>query len=217
MVYYFTSTVTDPPTTLYMGKDKHENELLIEHGIDTDIWFHVEKLSSAHVYLRMNSGGESTNVWTGLEQDVLVDCAQLCKANSIEGNKRDNITVIYTPWSNLLKNGSMDVGQVSFKDQGLVRKVFLPERLNSVVNRLIKTREERFPDLGKDKILFEKARRAVERVKERKEYEALKALDKERKELKEQRSYSGAFDEDEMHTNKEFRGKDVAEVEDDFM
>ena len=33
------------------------------------------------------------------------------------GNKKDNITVIYTPWANLKKDGSMDVGQVSFHDQ----------------------------------------------------------------------------------------------------
>jgi hypothetical protein len=33
------------------------------------------------------------------------------------GNKRDNVTVIYTPWSNLRKDGSMVVGQVSFHDQ----------------------------------------------------------------------------------------------------
>jgi hypothetical protein len=32
------------------------------------------------------------------------------------GNKKDNITVIYTPWSNLKKDGSMAVGQVGFKD-----------------------------------------------------------------------------------------------------
>lgn len=38
------------------------------------------------------------------------------------GNKKDNITVIYTPWSNLKKDGSMDVGQVSFKNQKKVRK-----------------------------------------------------------------------------------------------
>jgi hypothetical protein len=42
------------------------------------------------------------------------------------GNKKDNITVIYTPWSNLKKDGSMEVGQVSFKDQRKVsRHVFL--------------------------------------------------------------------------------------------
>lgn len=33
------------------------------------------------------------------------------------GNKKDNVTIIYTPWSNLKKDGSMDVGQVSFHDQ----------------------------------------------------------------------------------------------------
>jgi hypothetical protein len=36
------------------------------------------------------------------------------------GNKKDNVTVIYTPWSNLKKDGSMAVGQVSFKDQKMV-------------------------------------------------------------------------------------------------
>lgn len=32
------------------------------------------------------------------------------------GNKKDNVTIIYTPWANLKKDGSMAVGQVSFKD-----------------------------------------------------------------------------------------------------
>jgi hypothetical protein len=39
------------------------------------------------------------------------------------GNKKDNITIIYTPWSNLKKDGSMAVGQVSFKDN---KKVHWP-------------------------------------------------------------------------------------------
>jgi hypothetical protein len=33
-----------------------------------------------------------------------------------KGNKKDNVTIIYTPWSNLKKDGSMAVGQVGFKD-----------------------------------------------------------------------------------------------------
>jgi hypothetical protein len=37
------------------------------------------------------------------------------------GNKKDNVTVIYTPWSNLKKDGSMAVGQVGFKDPRKVR------------------------------------------------------------------------------------------------
>ena len=52
MVYYFVSNVVDPPVTLFMGRDKHENEDLIRWGWPEDVWFHVDKLSSAHVYLR---------------------------------------------------------------------------------------------------------------------------------------------------------------------
>lgn len=36
---------------------------------------------------------------------VLADCAQLVKANSIIGNKKETgaVRVVYTPWSNLYK------------------------------------------------------------------------------------------------------------------
>ena len=37
-----------------MGKDKFENEDLIKFAWEEDIWFHVEGLSSAHVYFRLN-------------------------------------------------------------------------------------------------------------------------------------------------------------------
>jgi hypothetical protein len=39
------------------------------------------------------------------------------RADAVQGNKKDNITIVYTPWSNLKKDGSMAVGQVGFKDQ----------------------------------------------------------------------------------------------------
>jgi predicted ribosome quality control (RQC) complex YloA/Tae2 family protein len=81
MVYYFQSTATDPPIMIYMGKDKFENEELIKHGWDEDVWFHVDKLSSAHVYLRMPSG----MTWDDIPEETLIDAAQLTKANSIEG------------------------------------------------------------------------------------------------------------------------------------
>ena len=37
---------------LSQGRDKHENENLVAHALPHDIWFHVEDMSSAHVYLR---------------------------------------------------------------------------------------------------------------------------------------------------------------------
>ena len=36
-----------------MGADKYENEGLFEWGQTRDVWFHVDGLSSAHVYLRL--------------------------------------------------------------------------------------------------------------------------------------------------------------------
>ncbi|TQV92519.1 coiled-coil domain-containing protein [Cordyceps javanica] len=131
MVYYYSSAVVDPPGFIYVGKDKFEN-----------------KLSSAHIYLRMQEGQK----WDSLPQELVMDLAQLTKANSIEGNKKDNITVIYTPWSNLKKDGSMDVGQVSFKNPRLVRRVVVPQRENPIVNRLNKTKTEvKQPDLKQQK------------------------------------------------------------------
>lgn len=79
------------------------------------------------------------------------DLAQLTKANSIEGNKKDNITVIYTPWSNLKKDGSMAAGQVSFHDNKKVKRILVPERENAVINRLNKTKVEKHPDLRQEK------------------------------------------------------------------
>lgn len=148
--------------------------------------FHVDKMSSAHVYLRLHKGQTIDDISEG----VLEDCAQLVKANSIQGkcsallllyqhhyhflyysqsiflpfsyqrlkdrlfiwdlwpawrlwilhvcstswtvpdgylifcrvpmsiisigNKINNIDVVYTPWGNLKKIASMDVGQVGF-------------------------------------------------------------------------------------------------------
>lgn len=48
---------------LYMGKDKYENEDLIRYGFPEDVWFHVDNLSSAHVYLRMNRGEKVRTDW----------------------------------------------------------------------------------------------------------------------------------------------------------
>ena len=89
--------------------------------------------------------------WDRIPQELLTDCAQLTKANSIEGNKKDNVTVIYTPWSNLKKSGAMATGQVGFKDNKMVKRVYVEQRENAIVNRLNKTKTEKFPDLRQEK------------------------------------------------------------------
>jgi hypothetical protein len=105
--------------------------------------FHVDKLSSAHVYLRL----QIAQSWNDIPSQVLEDCAQLVKANSIEGmifrritldfflfvlprnrhwrndvgNKKNDITIIYTPWANLKKTAGMETGQVTFHNNKQVK------------------------------------------------------------------------------------------------
>ncbi|KAK9472401.1 uncharacterized protein V1510DRAFT_417395 [Dipodascopsis tothii] len=215
MVYYFTSKREeyDTPAMLYMGKHKEENEKLIEHGLTHDVWFHADKFSSAHVYLRLREG-ES---WENIDPGVLEDCAQLTKANSIEGNKRDNVTIIYTPWSNLKKTKGMAAGQVGFKRDKMVKSIHVQTRTNAIVNRLNKTREERFPDLLQEKIDHEKDVGARQRAEK---------LARTKRELEEQRqykqkaqqrdhAYDDMFSEENMRrTSNQNRSEDW---EDDFM
>jgi len=63
------------------------DEDLIKYAWPQDIWFHVDKLSSAHVYLRIPDGVEWG--WEAIPTLLLNDCAQLVKANSIEGMYSD--------------------------------------------------------------------------------------------------------------------------------
>lgn len=76
----------------------------------------MDDLSSAHVYLKPQDG------WTldTIPEEVLVDCAQLVKANSIEGNKKNDVRIVYTPASNLRKEPSFEAGQVSYHNTKLV-------------------------------------------------------------------------------------------------
>jgi hypothetical protein len=61
------------------------DEELIKHGWEEDVWFHVDNLSSAHIYVRLPEGED----WEKITPELLVDCAQLTKANSIEGMLKD--------------------------------------------------------------------------------------------------------------------------------
>lgn len=76
---------------------------------------------------------------------IIEDAAQLVKANSIEGSKKNNIDVVYTMWENLKKTPAMEVGQVSFHRDKDVRKIRVEKKINEIVNRLNKTKTESFP------------------------------------------------------------------------
>lgn len=274
MVFFFT---TKEGCQLYMGKDKFENEDLIKYGWPEDVWFHVDNLSSAHVYVRLPQGsipklsaaqsGIGTaltpaelleignSVMDSLPEDVIRDCSQLVKENSIEGCKKPQgtcisshscvvccravrppfapsfaphiglygqactvpahghrlhpsptrppfppaVTVVYTPWYNLKKTNGMEVGQVGFHQDKLVRKFVVMEKDRDTLKRLEKTRSERAPDPTGNTLKGERETRdGEERAKYKAEQKAKAAADRElqeqRKKEKEERSYDRLFE-----------------------
>ncbi|XP_006906399.3 coiled-coil domain-containing protein 25 isoform X1 [Pteropus alecto] len=205
MVFYFTSSSVNSSTyTIYMGKDKYENEDLIKYGWPEDIWFHVDKLSSAHVYLRLHKGEKIEDI----PKEVLMDCAHLVKANSIQGCKMNNINVVYTPWSNLKKTADMDVGQIGFHRQKDVNIVTVEKKVNEILNRLEKTKMERFPDLAAEK----ECRDREERNEKKAQIQDMKRKEKEemkkKREMDELRSYSSLMKVENMSSNQDGNDSD---------
>ncbi|KAL1526746.1 hypothetical protein AB1Y20_015442 [Prymnesium parvum] len=187
MVFYF--TCSDPRYTIYMGRDKYENEDLIKYGWPEDLWFHVDKMSSAHVYLRLPPGETIDDV----AMDIVHECAQLTKLNSIEGCKVNNVTVVYTMWANLRKSGDMATGQVGFHKRGEVRSVVVEKRINEIVNRLNKTKEEKHnhpSDLAELRAARDKAEIASNKqtVKQQSKAEALAREDERSRAVEERQA-----------------------------
>ncbi|XP_031833298.1 coiled-coil domain-containing protein 25 [Nomia melanderi] len=209
MVYFFTSDVVQPPVTLFMGVDKFENENLIKWGWPEDVWFHVDKYSSAHVYLRLQFGQTIDDI----PSIVLNDAAQLVKANSIEGNKINDVDVVYTMWSNLKKTQGMEVGQVAFHKDKDVRKIHVSKRINTVINRLVKTKRSEQVNFRAEREQRDKNEREDKKRLMREQKEREKAEEKRKKEEAEIRSYNSLFNTSNMISNTENSGYDS----DDFM
>mmetsp|Transcript_11959 Transcript_11959/g.28623 ORF Transcript_11959/g.28623 Transcript_11959/m.28623 type:complete len:215 (+) Transcript_11959:59-703(+) len=214
MVYYFTSLCGE--YTIYMGKDKYENDELIKYGLPEDVWFHVDDLSSAHVYLRMKQGMTMDD----LTEDLILQCSSLCKANSIAGCKKASVYIVYTRWKNLKKTPGMVEGQVTYHRPENVRRLKV-EKNNPIVKQLDKTRKELYPDLAAEQ---ERRQKEIQRQKKN-EYKRL-ASEKQKKKLeaqrdKELRSYDRLYDEAYMTSvsqqNATVDSTAAEEFEDDFM
>jgi len=214
MVLFFK---TSTGHTLYMGEDKHVNEDLIKYGLPEDIWFHVENLSSAHVYLRLEKGEKLEDV----PQKALMEACQLVKANSIVGCKQASCGINYTRWKNLKKTTDMEVGAIGFHDRSKVKKIRI-DKDKAIVNIVNKTRTEAFPDLAALQIArakeFQEEKKAARRAALREEKEAKI----EREKAKELMSYKSIFRSAEgMVSNVEVQSSTTNEAamefEDDFM
>lgn len=128
---------------IYMGKDKFENDPLIRKSHPKNLWFHVDKHSSAHVYLQLSQEQQSHSFQDlAVEAEILDQIAQLTKANSIKASKLNNITIIYTPVDNLRTDGLMDTGTVTFVNPQKLKRIHIAKKENSVINKLNKTKTE---------------------------------------------------------------------------
>ena len=84
--------------------------------------FHVEGLSSAHVYFRLrNTDTVSSIPVDDLPPDSVYDMMQICKNNSIAGCKLSSCKMVYTPHSNLKKTFDMESGAVTYHNTKLCR------------------------------------------------------------------------------------------------
>jgi len=227
---------SDPKYIVYMGKDKFENEDLIKYGWPEDIWFHVDRYSSAHIYLRLPPGSvdltkagkdrEAAKVMlqeamASVPEEIVMEMCQLTKANSIEGCKLPTVDIVYTPFLNLKKEERMDTGQVGFKDEAFRRLKRNVEKNKETVKALEKTREER-PDVNlseekEQRDAEERARRKAIVAEEKRKQKEEAAAHAEAKALK---SYA-ALEGREMETNENATTTGSIEecraAEDDFM
>jgi hypothetical protein len=180
------------------------------------IWFHVDNMSSAHVYLRRPIDEKIEDV----NPEAIAEMCQLVKNNSIDGCKATKVDVIYTEFANLKKTQSLDVGTVTFFDQKLVYKVKNVEKDKDIVKRIEKTKVEKYPDLEQmkaDRDLEEKNRRKKEAMdraaKERSERKA-------REEEEERLSYRRFVNNKELSTSNKSQGdgsiESCRQIEDDF-
>ena len=156
-------------------------------------------MSSAHVYLRLQKGQTLDDI----PQALLEDVGQLVKANSITGNKVNNVEIVYCFWGNLKKTAAMDVGQVSFNNDKEVRKFHVDRRSNEIVNRLNKTKTERNPDFRAEREDRDREEREEEKARKRQEKLCVKEEEKRREEEAKVRNYTTLMTEQNMRSNKE--------------
>jgi hypothetical protein len=210
--------------TVYVGRDKMENEILLKYGFPEDVWFHVDNLSSAHVYLRFPTPGTKHKPLGDLSlipEDIVNECCQLVKHNSIEGCKLNSCDVVYTPFPNLKKEASMQAGAVGYHDRKKVWKRRV-EKDREIVKRIMKTkRVDEKPDYEgmlrarNAEVMKAKKKATKRRFEEQRRQKAARKAEQERL------SYDRLYDDDALTSNADFAATEDASAacayEDDFM
>ena len=107
----------------------------------------------------------------------------------------------------------MATGQVSFHNQKLTKKIHVPARENAIVNRLNKTRVEKFPDLRAEKEEYLSRKRRDERKLRDEQRSEEKKEKKRREELKWQKDHAY----DDLFSEHNLQGSSNQDRDPDFL
>lgn len=206
-------------SVIYMGKDKFENDPLIRKSHPKNLWFHVDKHSSAHLYLKLDAEQQGQKFEDlHLDEGLLTQIGQLTKANSIKANKLNNITIIYTPVDNLRSDGLMDVGTVTFVNPQKLKRIHIAKKDNAIINKLNKTKTEILTqefekELEKEILAWKRDKKNQEKAAEQESKEIQREYEQQKKFNKD--PYGDLFTEENLRaSSNEFRNENW--VEDEF-
>ncbi|KAM3123928.1 hypothetical protein CJJ07_005125 [Candidozyma auris] len=229
MVYFFKAKVQtevddfaltdeDSKYVIYMGRDKVENDILLKKSHPKNIWFHVDKHSSAHLYVQLSVEQQAQKFEDlKLEDDLLTQIGQLTKANSIKANKINNISIVYTPVDNLRSDGSMDIGTVTFINPKKVKRIHVAKKENPILNKLNKTKTEVSTEQfskEQDELIknWKRQKKDLERQMEQEKLELAKRFEEEKKTKED--PYASLFSEENLRaSSNEFRNENWVEEE----
>lgn len=139
MVWYFRSLSHPHLAVIYMPSKEADKTKVFEAALPDDLWFGSKEANATDVYLRLKTGTEMDS----LPKELLEEVAQLVKAYSPEGSKKKEISVIYTPVSNISKRH----GIMHFKDRKNCRLISNVSRDSTILNLLRKTKTETPPEV----------------------------------------------------------------------
>lgn len=81
----------DVPVQCKIGQNAHENQTLVTSGDPSDLWFHVDGISSAHVVVSLPRGIDRKQ-----RGKIIVQGALLCKQHTAKMKSVQNVPIVYT-------------------------------------------------------------------------------------------------------------------------
>ena len=93
--------------TIKVGNNAKENWTLLDNSYPTDLWFHLDMFSSAHVVISQDTNNQEEIFYPN---QIIGLGANYCKSNSKNGKNLYKVKIVYTEIKNLKKG--KEIGSV---------------------------------------------------------------------------------------------------------